>query len=64
MDLIETFKIIRSTSLTVMEVEINGYKRMGWQLHGPFFQDPRTGEFFQAVDRPIPAQQQRELRAA
>lgn len=64
MDLIETFKIIHSTSPTTLEVEVNGHKRHGWQLHGPFFQDPRTGEFFQAVDRPMPAEQQERQQLA
>lgn len=62
MDLIETFKVIVSTSYAQVQREVNGYKRAGWVCNGPFFQDPRTGQFFQAVDRPMPAEQQQERR--
>lgn len=64
MNLIETFKIIRSTSPSELEREVNGHRRLGWRLHGILLQDPRSGELFQAVKRPMSSQQVAELRAA
>lgn len=64
MNLAETFKIIRSSSPSELEREVNGHRRLGWRLHGILLQDPRTGELFQAVKRPCPRRQSAQTALA
>ncbi len=49
------YHLITCAMPTTFDTEVNGHLRLGWELYGPPFLDPRSGALCQAVvKRPQP----------